>query len=176
MRRPRVIALAALVAALVLPASTAAATAPAALVTTDVDGVVVTTSTPIETAEELRAFLLSATPKTIRIDAATGEPVSVTEGVAPTVTPFVSVGVPCAPGDSCLVAAPPQADYGFSGSAGTVTGPWTSRVVWRTGARTAQAWYVSSATGAVTTWGGKLGPNSVVPSATPVTAVRVTLY
>lgn len=178
MRLRLVLGTAALVAALVLPASAAtAAGAQDGLVTTVVDGVTVTTSVPVETTEALEAFYLSATPKTLRVDVGTGEVVSVTEGIAPEVTPFASVSSSCGAGDACLVAASaPLADYGFSGSAGTVNGSWASRITWRTGSRTAQAWYRHPSTGATTSWGGVKGPNTVLTLGSAVTALRVTLY
>lgn len=176
MRLRLVLGTAALVAALILPAAAATAQPPGR-VTTVVDGVTVTTSVPVETTEALEAFYLSATPKTLRVDVGTGEVVSVTEGIAPEITPFASVSTSCGPGDACLVAASaPLADYGFSGSAGTVNGSWASRIAWRTGSRTAQAWYRNPSTGATTSWGGVKGPNTVLTLSSAVTALRVTLY
>ncbi|WP_152667308.1 MULTISPECIES: hypothetical protein [Cellulomonas] len=163
--------------ALALPVPAAGAVPADGLVTTEVDGVTVTTTEPIETAEALAAFLLSATPKDVEVDVDTGGVVSVTERVVPTVTPFVTVSGACGAGDACLVSgSAPLTDYGFRGPAGTVTGSWPSRVRWRTGSRTAQAWYRHPQTSVTTSWGGVLGPNTEVTASVLVTAVRVTLY
>ena len=176
MRRP-VLGAVVLAVALALPVPAAAATDPGGLVTTEVDGVTVTTSEPIETAQALAEFLRSATPKAVEVDVDTGGVVSVTERVVPTVTPFVTVSGACGAGDACLVSgSAPLTDVGFRGSAGTVTGSWASRIMWRTGSYTAQAWYRHPTTGTTTSWGGVLGPNSVVSSGVRVTGVQVRLY
>lgn len=87
-----------------------------------INGVTVHTVDSIKTSAELDAFLLSATPKTVQVDAATGKVTSVTQG-APMMTQSVTVTNTCDTSkQSCLFAASvPYANNGFSGIA-TKTG------------------------------------------------------
>lgn len=134
----------------------------------------VTTDTAITTEAQLDEFILSDTPKTIEVEAATGDIVSVTEGVTPTVSARSTVAKVCNNGAACLVASQvPLANYGFTG-AGTSTGTWTNRIEWRTGNYTAKAWY--SYNGTTVGWGVKSGPNTSIKMDKPVTAVQVTIY
>lgn len=135
----------------------------------------VKTLTPIKSESELDDFLESDTPKTIEVDADSGEITSVVED-SKLQARLIVVTQSCPSGTACLTGArTPLANYGFSGI-GTKKGTWTERKTWLTGKHTAKAWYRHAASGTTVGWGATFGPNSTVTMTKPVTAVQVTLY
>lgn len=105
-------------------------------------GAAPTTATSVSDA----ALLASATPKTVVLDPATGAMLAVTLGepasLSPMLTPDISSGTNCAPGDGCYytpVVGGTYHDRSFYGSPGTFTGDWPRRNAWDTGSYTASA-------------------------------------
>jgi hypothetical protein len=91
----------------------------------------ITTDVPVETLDDLYAFVESDAPKRIDQDAS-GNITAVYEGSS--VRPLsITQSQVCSSGQMCLWAASiPYSDFGFSGT-GTLTGTWTHRGGWSTG-------------------------------------------
>lgn len=92
------------------------------------------------------ALLASATPKTVVLDPATGAMLAVTLGepasLSSMLTPDISSGTNCGPGDGCYYTPVLDGTYhdrSFYGSPGTFTGDWPRRNAWDTGSYTASA-------------------------------------
>jgi hypothetical protein len=82
--------------------------------------------------------LLSATPKTVTLDPATGAVVAVVEGMA--ASPQISNHAICNTGDGCYFSGRiPFANQGFFGTRGTFRGSWPFRDAFGTGRFTASA-------------------------------------
>lgn len=111
---------------------------------TMVGGITVSVPGQITTRAQLDDYLLSASPKTITIDIATGAMISVKSGLTvelPSESPKISVGNSCTSSTSCLLSGQvPYAHYGFSGT-GTKTGSWPYRRGFSTGSHTAGGYY-----------------------------------
>ncbi|GAA2525903.1 hypothetical protein GCM10010201_25760 [Pilimelia columellifera subsp. columellifera] len=92
-------------------------------------------ATAVQAAEPIDTDLLSSdAPKTVMIDPATGNVLSVTAGF-----PKISHRHTCQPKDACFRSGQvPYADQGFRGSAGMKTGNWPYRDGYFTGKRTRQ--------------------------------------
>ncbi len=147
----------------------------------DVDGIHITTSTKITTRAQLNAFLLSDAPKTVTIDATSGDMLAVTSGLPaldlPTVAPLISVSNTCTTSTSCMLSGMvPYAHFGFSGT-GTATGGWPYRSGFRTGSHAAGGYYTLN--GSTVCFGPcKMGPNSQVnfQAGQTATGVKVINY
>jgi hypothetical protein len=116
-------------------------------------------------------LLASSTPKTVVLNPATGQVVSVSTGEPSDITseaaasvnigpsPDISSGTNCAAGDGCYYTPTVNDTYhdrSFSGSAGTFTGSWPMRNAWDSGNYTA---YVCWTGACSSDW---FGPNSYV--------------
>jgi hypothetical protein len=95
---------------------------------------------------DLAAFLASTAPKTVVLDPDTGAMVAVSLGepgsISSPLTPEISSGTDCAPGDGCYYTPVVDSIYhdrSFYGSPGTFTGDWPRRNAWDTGSSTASA-------------------------------------
>ena len=139
---------------------------------TVIDGIAVEVD-GVDTRAELDAFVLSDAPKTLTVEAETGELTSVSEGLSTVPAGRISTKNICSAADACLVSGQaPLASFGFTGK-GTASGSWPSRISFKTGSNTAQAWY--SHNGATVQWGPKAGPGSEIRMDRLVTGVRVTI-
>jgi hypothetical protein len=95
---------------------------------------------------DLTAFLASDTPKTVVLDPNTGAMITATPGepvsLFSAMTPDISSGSSCAPGDGCYYTPVVDGTYhdrSFYGTPGTFTGDWPRRNAWDTGSYTASA-------------------------------------
>ncbi|MFB7595302.1 hypothetical protein [Streptomyces sp. NPDC056160] len=101
-----------------------------------------TNPTPGLSSQE-QQLLKSDTPKTVEIDPATGQILSVEKGS--TFRPAISNHNICNSGDGCYYSGRiPYANQGFYGSAGTFTGNWPYRSGWFTGNYTALACWTAA--------------------------------
>jgi hypothetical protein len=131
------------------------------------------TPTPAQTASLApaeKALLASSEAKTILMDPATGDILSVTAGTSGGITPAIARHSICNTGDGCYFTYHvPYADEGFYGGAGTSYGTWYYRDGYSSG-----KWYVSAC------WtnrcGPEIAPNSVVNFTSETTGTSFTIY
>jgi hypothetical protein len=100
MRGTRFLTGAAVLAATLGPTAIAWAQDPEPVV---IDGTVVAVP-GVDTAAELEAFVLSAAPKTIHVDAATGDVLSVSAGVTEGPRGRIGSQNTCSAGQACLIS------------------------------------------------------------------------
>jgi hypothetical protein len=87
----------------------------------------------VDTSAELQSFLASSEPKTVTVDPATGDLMSVKGGIDEGATPRTVSDDNCKEGDVCLYGAiGSHPGYGFSGD-GTVQGRWDDRTGYTAG-------------------------------------------
>lgn len=153
-------------AVVVLSASVASAAEPSGArsiggVSVDVPG--------ISTSTQLEAFLDSGRPKTVEVDPATGDVLSVSAGEDRTVTDLPVGSDSCTEGDVCLYGViGSHPGYGFSG-AGSVHGSWEDRIGYTSGSYDVE---VTLDNGVVIE---AFGPNTAVGFFDPQTITDLTL-
>ena len=122
--------------------------------------------------------LLSSTPKTVVLDPATGQVISVTAGanssttsqIVPDISHRNNVCQLSNPIDFCYYGESPRANQGFYGSAGTWYGTWYLRYQFETGAYTGHACWSPSVCSQ------NLGPNTLATfGGSTVTGTSVTI-
>jgi hypothetical protein len=137
-------------------------------------------ATPVPLGSDAtEAFLLSAEPKTVVVDPATGAVISVTAGETEPddlsgIQPLISSDTSCAASDGCYetpVINSTYHDRSFYGSAGTFTGSWPRRNAWDSGSYTASVCWESACS-------GKYGPNThqTFSGGALVTGTSFTIY
>ncbi|MCI0385148.1 hypothetical protein [Streptomyces sp. CNQ085] len=105
-----------------------------------------TTAAPGQISTQEQELLHSDTPKTVEIDPATGEILSVEAGDT-RIRPMISNRNICYSTDGCYYSGRvPYANQGFYGTAGTYTGSWPYRSGYYTGKYTARACWTSACT------------------------------
>lgn len=122
--------------------------------------------------------LLSSTPKTVVLDPATGQVISVTAGINTSTTSQIVPDIShrnnvcqlTSPVDFCYYGESPRANQGFYGSAGTWYGTWYLRYQFETGAYTGYACWSPSVCS------GTFGPNTLATfGGSTVTGTSVTI-